>query len=313
MRILLVALLGVVLGVSGCKKTEGPLPKPDLSGRKAKILATTGMIADAARAVGGEHIEVDCLMGPGIDPHLFVASPGDLSRIENSDLVLFNGVHLEGKMSDLFEERAKRAWTIGVADELPGLRDAEEGFEGSHDPHVWFDVKLWMKVVEKVRDTLIEIDPAHTESYRSNAASYLRELESLDREVRTKIQRIPEQSRVLITAHDAFGYFGRAYGMEVKGLQGVSTAADTSGKDVQALADLIGSRKIKAVFAETSVPSKGMEAVLRAVRSKYKGFEVKLAEEELYSDALGQPGSKGETYIGMVRHNVDAIVKALAE
>ncbi len=313
MRILLAGLFGVVLCLSGCKKTEGPLPKPDLSGRKAKILATTGMIADAARAVGGKHIEVDCLMGPGIDPHLFVASPGDLSRIENSDLVLYNGVHLEGKMSDLFEERAKRAWTIGVADDLPDLREAEEGFEGTHDPHVWFDVKLWMRVVEKIRDTLIDIDPKNGESYRANSENYLRELESLDREVRTKIQSIPEQSRVLITAHDAFGYFGRAYGIEVNGLQGVSTVATPSVKDVQALADLIGSRKIKAVFAETSVPSKGMEAVLRAVRSKYKGFEVKLAEEELYSDALGLPGSKGETYIGMVRHNVDAIVKALGE
>lgn len=313
MRFSIPLIASSLIFLAGCKNPEGPPPKPDLTGRKAKILATTGMIADAARSIGGEHVDVDCLMGPGIDPHLYVASPGDLSRIESADLVLYNGLHLEGKMSDLFEDRAKRAWTVPVADKLPDLREAEEGIQGSHDPHVWFDVKLWSKAVEKIRDTLIEIDPAHTKEYQANAASYLSELDSLDREVRTKIQRIPETSRVLITAHDAFGYFGRAYGMEVKGLQGVSTATDTSGRDVQALANLIGTRKIKAVFAETSVPSKGMEAVLQAVRSKFKGFEVKLAAEELYSDALGKPGSKGETYVGMVRHNVDAIVHALGE
>jgi manganese/zinc/iron transport system substrate-binding protein len=201
---------------------------------------------------------------------------------------------------------------VAVAAGLPDLRPAEEGFDAP-DPHVWFDVRLWMKVVERVRDALADLDPAHADQYRANAAGYLQELDALDKEVRETLARVPGERRVLITAHDAFGYFGRAYGFEVRGLQGVSTAGDTSSRDVQELADLIGTRKVRAVFAETSVPDKGMQAVMQAVRSKYKGFEVRLAADKLYSDALGAPGSGGETYAGMVRHNVNAIVKALGD
>jgi manganese/zinc/iron transport system substrate-binding protein len=310
MRRLLLGFLSLSFLAAGCQKLNGDPAPPDLTNRKARVLATTGMIADAARVVGGEYVEVDCLMGPGIDPHQFVASPRDLGRIEGADLVLFNGLHLEGKMTDVLEKRSR---TVAVAEHLPDLRQAEEGFEGTHDPHVWFDVRLWMKVVEKVRDTLADLDPAHAEQYRANAVKYLQELDVLDKAVREKVARVPSDRRVLISAHDAFGYFGRAYGFEVRGLQGVSTAGDTSARDVQELADLIGTRRIKAVFAETSVPDKGMQAVMQAVRSKFKGFEVRLAEDKLYSDALGQPGSGGETYVGMVRHNVDAIVKALGE
>jgi manganese/zinc/iron transport system substrate-binding protein len=299
--------------ISGCRKPTGELPRPDLSNRPARVLATTGMIADAAKAVGGDLVQVDCLMGPGVDPHKYVPTPTDLNRVTAADLVLYNGLHLEGKMTDVFDARARVAWTAAVAEGLPNLRQAEEGFEGTHDPHVWFDVSLWMKVVEKIRDVLCELDPAHADRYRANASTYLNELTGLDREVRDRIARLPKASRVLITAHDAFGYFGRAYEFEVLGLQGVSTTSDASSSDVQALADLIGSRRVKAVFAETSVSNKGMQAVQQAVRMKYKGFEVKIADDELYSDALGAPGSSGETYIGMVRHNVNAIVKALGD
>jgi manganese/zinc/iron transport system substrate-binding protein len=316
MRPILLTLLITVaaVGCGGCKKSSGELPRYDFpDGVPVRVLATTGMIADATQAIGGERVQVDCLMGPGVDPHLFVPRPDHLTRIQQAHLVLYNGLHLEGKMTDVFAERAKTQWTVGVAEGLPDLRQAEEGFEGTHDPHVWFDVRLWMKVVEKIRDSLIEIDPLHADVYRTNAAQYLDRLAALDSEVREKIARVPTERRVLITAHDAFGYFGRAYGFEGKGLQGVSTAGDTSGRDVQELADLIGTRKIKAVFTETSVPDKGLKAVMEAVRSKYKGFEVRLAEDKLYSDALGTPGSGGETYVGMVRHNVDAIVRALRD
>ena len=215
------------------------------------------MIADAARAIGGSQVDVDCLMGPGVDPHLFVPKPKDSSRIQSADLVLYNGLHLEGKMTDVFADRAKSDWTVAVAEGLPDLRQAEVGFEGTHDPHVWFDVRLWMKAVENVRNALAEVDPAHAELYQKNAADYLKHLDALDKEVREKISALSSDRRVLITAHDAFGYFGRAYGFEVKGLQGVSTAGDTSARDVQELADLIGTRQIKAIFAETSVPDKG--------------------------------------------------------
>jgi manganese/zinc/iron transport system substrate-binding protein len=313
MRTFAVVLVLATLAASGCKKSSDRPARPDLGGKPVKVFATTGMIADAARAVGGEFVQVDCLMGPGVDPHRYVPSPNDLSRINSAHLTLYNGLHLEGKMTDIFEARAQTTWTVAVADDLPDLRAAEEGFEGTRDPHVWFDVRMWMKVVEKVRDTLCDIDPAHADAYQANASTYLHRLDALDNEVRQKLSKVPESRRVLITAHDAFGYFGRAYGFEVRGLQGVSTAGDTSARDVQDLADLIGTRKIKAVFTETSVPDKGMKAVQQVVRSKYKGFEVRVAEDQLYSDALGEPGSNGETYIGMVRHNVDAIVRALAE
>jgi manganese/zinc/iron transport system substrate-binding protein len=313
MRTFAVFLVMAVLAVSGCKKSSERPGPPDLKGQPAEVFATTGMIADAARAVGGEFVQVDCLMGPGVDPHRYVPAPNDLERINRAHLVLYNGLHLEGKMTDIFEARAQNTWTVPVAEGLPDLRPAEAGFEGTHDPHVWFDVRMWMQVVAKVRDTLCEFDPVHADRYQANASDYLRQLDALDKEVREKLARVPESRRVLITAHDAFGYFGRAYGFEVRGLQGVSTAGDTSVSDVQELADLIGTRKIKAVFAETSVPDKGMKAVQQVVRSKYKGFQVRVAADLLYSDALGEPGTPGETYIGMVRHNVDAIVRALAE
>jgi manganese/zinc/iron transport system substrate-binding protein len=308
------AAIACTLAGSGCKKPSGQLRTHDYDrGQPVRVLATTGMIADATQVVGGDRVQVDCLMGPGIDPHLFVPRPDHLTRIQQAHLVLYNGLHLEGKMTDIFADRGRTDWTVAVAEGLPDLRQAEVGFEGTYDPHVWFDVRLWMKCVEKIRDTLVEIDPLHADIYRTNATQYLSQLAALDSEVREKIARLPTERRVLVTAHDAFGYFGRAYSFEVRGLQGVSTAGDTSGRDVQELADLIGTRKIKAVFTETSVPDKGMKAVMEAVRSKYKGFEVRLAEDKLYSDALGAPGSGGETYVGMVRHNVDAIVRALGD
>lgn len=312
MKKLLALLFLSLFAATGCRKPVGGPARPDLSNRPAKILATTGMIADAVRNVGGDAVEVDCLMGPGVDPHKYVPTPNDLGRLRTADLVLYNGLDLEGKMGETLAARSADRRTVAVADQLPNLRPAEEGHDGHFDPHVWFDVRLWMKSVERVRDALIELNPDRANQFQANADRYLKELDSLDSEVRAKLDKVPRSRRVLITAHDAFGYFGRAYNFEVKGLQGISTASDTSSRDVQELADLIGTRQIPAVFAESSVPSKGMEAVMKAVRMKFKGLEVKLAEEELYSDALGTAGSTGETYIGMVRHNVDAIVKALA-
>ncbi|WP_020471835.1 metal ABC transporter solute-binding protein, Zn/Mn family [Zavarzinella formosa] len=301
---------GVIL-FGGCKKASGPLPTPDLSGRKLRVLATTGMIADAAKAIAGDNAEVEALFDPGVDPHRYVPTPGDLTKLNKADLVLYNGLHLEGKMADIFSSRSKTKWTVGVADHLTGLRSAEGGIEGNHDPHVWFDVQKWKQVTEKIRDSLREIDPAHAEQYSANAAEYLKRLDTLDDTVRTNIKLIPAEKRVLITAHDAFGYFGQAYGIEVKGLQGVSTATDTSSRDVSELAELIGTRKIRAIFPESSVPDKGMQSVIQAVRQKYAGFEVTLAAEPLYSDALGLPGSDADTYEKMVRHNVRVIVKSL--
>ncbi|RMG64216.1 MAG: manganese transporter, partial [Calditrichaeota bacterium] len=212
------------------------------------------MIADAVKHVGGARVSVTALMGPGVDPHLYKASEGDVARLARADLIFYNGLHLEGKMVEIFEQMKRRKPTFAVADGVdPGRLIHSEKFASSHDPHIWFDVRIWQPVVMYIRDVLARLDPKHAEIYRENAAAYLQELEALDRYVRSRIAEIPPQRRVLITAHDAFEYFGRAYGLEVHGLQGISTASEAGTADVQRLADFIVQRKIPAVFVETSV------------------------------------------------------------
>jgi manganese/zinc/iron transport system substrate-binding protein len=303
------ALMGFTLLMGmGCTLQNGGIP--NLEGRKARVVCTTGMIADAVEQIAKDRAEVTCLMGPGIDPHRYIATPKDMQLLEKADLILYNGLHLEGKMGDVLEARSRYTRTKAIGEGLSRLRLADEATGGTHDPHIWFDVLLWAEALKNVRDALIEIDPAHAEFYKANYDTYAEELRKLDSEVRQIIQSIPKEKRVLITAHDAFGYFGQAYGIEVHGLQGVSTATDTGSRDVMALADLIGQRKIPCIFAETSVPDAGLQAVIKATKKAYK-HDVILAEDRLYSDALGEPGSGGETYIGMVRHNTTTIAKNL--
>lgn len=253
-------------------------------------------------------------MGPGVDPHTYNPSAGDTLAMESAHIVFFNGLHLEGKMAHQLEEHNGTARAVAVARNLsPGqLRKADDA-DGAFDPHIWFDVKLWMKSVEVVRDELAALDPPRADTYRANAERYLKELVALDAEVRIKANRIPERQRVLVTSHDAFGYFGAAYGFEVRGLQGVSTSSQTSTVDVEALANFLGQRQIPAVFGETSVPDKGLKKVLDSVKEKYNR-DVRLIgdDDALYSDALGESNTSGATYVGMVRHNIDVIVKALA-
>lgn len=295
---------GLVLATSGCAGPNGDSPP---------IVATTGMIGDAAAIIGRGRLSVHVLMGPGVDPHQYKASAGDLRRMQAAKLVFYNGLHLEGKMTDVFEQMAKRTKTVAVTHRMDpdrDLRHAAEGYEGTHDPHVWFDVSLWMKAVEAIRDALIDFDPAHEADYKGNAAAYLKELAALHEEVKEKAARVPTDRRVLITAHDAFYYFGRAYGFEVRGLQGISTASEPSTRDVQALAQLIGTRKIPAIFGESSVPDRNIQAVVDAVQTGY-GFHVRFVGEKLFSDALGNAGTPAGSYVGMVRHNIDTIVEAL--
>jgi manganese/zinc/iron transport system substrate-binding protein len=255
-------------------------------------------------------------MGPGVDPHRYLPAPGDQAKLEAAHLVFSNGLHLEGKMTDLFEHSSDRIRAFTVSRGIPkeSLRAAEPGSEAHFDPHVWFDVKLWMKSVDCVREELTSLDPAGAEIYRRNAEGYLKELEALDAEVRAKLRTVPEAQRVLVTSHDAFGYFGRAYGYEVRGLQGVSTASETNSADRQNLAKFLGERRIPAVFTETSTPPDGLLSVLDTCRQDYK-HHVKLVggDNALYSDALGEPGTPAGTYAGMVRHNVDVIVEALSK
>lgn len=317
-RFLTVMLLLGALLLSGCEKlketgSDGAIARPpaDLAGRKIRVVATIGMITDIVEQVGGERVRVDGLMGPGVDPHLYKASEGDVTRMAGADIIFYGGLHLEGKMTEVFERIRGKILAVAVTDGIDRallLRPPE--FKGAYDPHVWFDVTLWMKAVERVAETLAQIDPKSGETYRENARTYLGKLSELHEYVRRQAGSLPTSRRVLITAHDAFNYFGRAYGIEVHGVQGISTVSEAGTADIKALANLIVEKRIPAVFVETSVPPRTIEAVKEAVRAR--GFDVKIGGN-LYSDAMGNPGTPDGTYIGMVRHNIDTIVSALSQ
>ena len=301
-------LVGSLL-TAACQPAGGQ--QEPLGERSVNVVATTSMLADLAARIGGERVAVTGLMGPGVDPHLYKASEGDVSRMTQADIVFYNGLHLEGKMTDLFPQMQRRGIeTVAVAEaavpEEALIRSAD--FVGNFDPHVWFDVALWMDAAREVQAALSALDPAHADVYEANLAAYLDELGQLDTYVQQQVQQVPQAQRVLVTAHDAFGYFGKAYGFEVRGLQGISTATEAGTADVQQLADFIVERRIPALFVESSVSPRSIEAVREAVRAR--GFDVVIGGN-LYSDALGSPGTPAESYVGTVRHNVDTIVSAL--
>jgi manganese/zinc/iron transport system substrate-binding protein len=306
----LILILLTSLLLSACKTSPGESSVP-LSERTIHVVTTTGMIADIVKNVGGDRVTVEALMGPGVDPHLYKASEGDVIRLQEADIIFYNGLHLEAQMGKVLErlnEFGKK--TVAVTDKIDrSLLESPPAFAGNYDPHVWFDVTMWMKAVEQVQETLIEMDPAHRSEYEANAEAYLKELQALHQYVLDQADTIPTEQRVLITAHDAFNYFGRIYGFDVRGLQGISTEAQAGTADVQELSSFIAEKKIPAIFVESSVPRRNVEAVQAAVRAR--GFNVEIGGS-LYSDAMGTAGTPEGTYIGMVRHNIDTIVKALS-
>lgn len=307
-KILLFILAALTLIATAC----APAPEAgsnDLSSRTIQAVTTTGMIADVVKNVGGERLSVTALMGPGIDPHLYKASEGDVRAIEGADIIFYNGLHLEAGLAGVLERMSDRGAVIAVSDgvERSNLISPPE-FEGAYDPHIWFDVSIWMNTVETVRDALIELDPKSAGLYRANAEKYLAELQDLHAYVLARAAELPQEKRILITAHDAFNYFGRAYGFQVRGLQGISTESEASTSDVQVLADYIVENQVSAIFIETSVSQRTVKALQAAVQSR--GFEVRIGGE-LFSDAMGDPGTVEGTYVGMVKHNIDIIVSAL--
>lgn len=307
---LFLPLLILSLALAACAPTASGNPGGDLAGRQINVVATVGMIADAVRNVGGERVNVTALMGPGVDPHLYKPTASDVHKLENADIIFYGGLELEGRMTDTFVKLARAGKpTFPVSEDIDPahLRQPIE-FEGKYDPHIWFDVTLWQEAVRKINKELAVLDPGSAALYQRNADAYLRQLEELHQYVKTQIASLPESSRVLITAHDAFGYFGAQYGMEVRGLQGTSTATEAGARDVQDLAAFICERGIKAIFVESSVPQATIEAVQAAARAR--GCSVNIGGQ-LFSDAMGSEGTPEGAYIGMVRHNVDTIVKAL--
>lgn len=302
MKNLLFALCVCALFVAACAPTPA-------ANDKLLVVTTIGQIADAAKNIGGDWIDVVPLMGAGVDPHLYVASEGDVIALQEADVILYNGLFLEAQMNGILEQIAEYKIAVPAAERIPAERLlASPIYPDEHDPHVWFDVQLWMHVIEAVRDTLMAADPAHAADFATNAEAYLAQLEELDAYVREQAARIPEEQRILITAHDAFNYFGRAYGFDVLGLQGISTQSEASTADVQDLAQTIVERQVPAVFIESSVPVRNVEALQEAVQAS--GHDVSIGGQ-LFSDAMGSPGTPEGTYIGMVRYNIDTIVSAL--
>ena len=308
-----VALLAAALvaaAATGCGAASSASPAGDIATRKVRVTATTNIVADLAKQIGGERAEVTALMGPGVDPHLYKASAGDVDRLRDADLILYNGLELEGKMADLLAEIGERRPTVAVADGVPERRRlaAAAGFPGRFDPHVWFDVTLWAEAARAAAGAYSRVDSDHARVYDERLRAYLRELGRLDRYVRRRVSEIPPRSRVLVTSHDAFKYFGRRYGFEVVAIQGISTQTEATTADIERVARLIAERRLKAVFVESSVSRQTIEAVLAAARARGQSASV---GGQLFSDAAGEPGTPEGTYVGMVRHNVDLLVEGL--
>jgi manganese/zinc/iron transport system substrate-binding protein len=281
----------------------------EVAERKVRVVTTTNLITDLARNVGGNRVDVTGLMGPGVDPHLYKATAGDVRHLVEADLILYGGLELEGKMEDVFVRLGRHRPTVAVTGRMPRDRlRAEPGFADRYDPHVWFDVDLWRYAVDATRDALIEVDPQHREIYERNAAAYRGKLSRLDREVRRAITTIPPERRVLITSHDAFRYFGERYGVDVVAIQGTSTATEATTADVERVAEVIAERDIGAVFVESSVPRQTIDAVLASARQR--GHAARIGAE-LFADAAGEEGTPEGTYVGMIRHNVRALVEGL--
>jgi manganese/zinc/iron transport system substrate-binding protein len=279
------------------------------AGGAIRVVATTSLVADLVRNVGGDRVDLTALMGSGVDPHLYRASEGDVRALSRADVIFYNGLHLEAKMSEVLERMHGSTRTFAVSDGVDRARLlSPPEFAGNYDPHIWFDVSMWRSALDHVRASLVEVSPADSALFNANAATYAIHLDSLDSYVRERAATVPQSQRVIVTAHDAFNYFGRAYGFEVRGLQGISTAAEAGAADVRELAQFIADRKIPAVFVESSVPRRSIEAVQAAVASR--GFNVSIGGQ-LFSDALGDGGTPEATYLGMVRHNIDTITSAL--
>jgi manganese/zinc/iron transport system substrate-binding protein len=302
-------LLLLIVILFSCNRSSEEA-KSDIGNEKLKVVTTTTMITDLLKQLAGDRIELNGLMGPGVDPHLYKASEGDVSKLFSADVIFYNGLHLEGKMADLFEKMQKQGKkTYAIASAIPQSSLINVGAGDSHhDPHIWFSVSNWRMAAKYVAELLIKHDKKNVGFYTTNLNKYLDELSELSTFNIGKIGTIPENKRVLITAHDAFEYFGREYGFEVKGLQGISTVSEAGAADVKELANFIAERKIPALFIESSVPHRNIEALQAAVESR--GFDVKIGGE-LFSDALGSAGTPEGTYIGMYKHNVKTIADAL--
>ena len=295
----------IALSVSGVLASALPAIAMD----RLQVVATTGMIADAARQVGGDLVDVRALMGPGVDPHAFRQTRTDIVAMTRADLVLWHGLYLEAQMEEFLLDLAIRRPVVAVGEAVPEVELlGHEDYEGRFDPHVWMDPELWSAVVLRVRDALTEIAPDQAEAFSANAEAHLADAKRLSIYSRDALASVPEPARVLLTAHDAFRYFGEAYGFEVLGIQGISTESEAGLARIGELVDLLVDRQIGAVFVESSVSDRNIRALVEGAAAK--GHTVRIGGE-LFSDAMGEPGTYEGTWLGMIDHNVTTIAGAL--
>ncbi len=301
--LILINLILTIVALQGCVKGY------EYQEGKINVVATTTMLGDLAKQIGGEDVSVTTLMGVGVDPHLYTPKPSDTSALKKADFVLFNGEHLEGKMTTILESiiQDKHGLDAAKSIEERGVSLLTDAFDNV-DPHIWFDVSNWMIVAENLANEFMRIDQENKPNYEKNLDTYLTKLASLDQYIKQQVSLINEESRVLITAHDAFGYFGKAYGFEIHGVQGISTESEATIEDINAMVNLIISRNIKAIFVELSVSSKTVEALINQAKSR--GYELSIGGT-LYSDSLGD--GVYQSYIEAFKRNVDLIVEGLKD
>jgi manganese/zinc/iron transport system substrate-binding protein len=304
-RVVFCVLSGVVLLI-GCaeqKTRESSATDP------LRVVATVGMVADLVKAVGGDDVEVTQLMGPGVDPHLYKPTRDDVFLITDADMVFSCGLMLEGRLQETLDRIGETKPVVTVTSKLPQeLLLVPEDAGGHPDPHVWMDVAAWSNCLDPVVEALTSQRPAMESKFRERAAEYQKTLQGLHEYGLTCMASIPDERRVLITSHDAFNYFGRAYGVEVLGVQGISTDSEAGLKQINELVDLLVERKVSAVFVESSVPQKNILALIDG--AKARGHDVKVGGE-LYSDAMGASGTYEGTYAGMLDHNITSVTRSL--
>lgn len=300
--IYILPVLAAFTAIFSCQKPE--------KHQKFQVATTTTMITDMLQNIGGDSIVVTGLMGAGVDPHLYKASEGDVRKLTSADAIFYNGLHLEGKMVEVFEKMNQTGkQTFALSDGIPEESlISSANFASNHDPHIWFSVENWKKAAAYATQKLIEAKPDSQAYFEDNLRAYSLKLDQLENDLKEAAAILPKEKRILVTAHDAFEYFGKEYDFEVVGLQGISTASEAGTKDVLDLADFIVEKAVPAVFVESSVPKQTIMALQKAVETK--GKKVALGGT-LYSDALGNPGTPEGTYIGMFKHNMETIVNAL--
>lgn len=307
LRVVVSALLGASLLISDAACASKA--KPEAEGRPHRIACTVGMVTDIVRRVAGDRAIVEGIVGEGVDPHLYQATRSDVAILLNADVVFYNGLMLEGKMADALIKVARQRPVFAVTEFLDSslLLEPPE-FAGHFDPHLWMDVSLWKKCAEMVAGALAEFDPPGKSTYEANYQALAKELDALHAYTIKVIGTIPRERRVLVTAHDAFNYFGRAYDIEVIGIQGISTESEAGIADINRIVSLLVERKIKAVFVETSVSDRNVQALIEGATAR--GHKV-IIGGSLFSDAMGKPGTYEGTYVGMIDHNATTVARAL--